>query len=83
MGNFIDRLLENNQLIPVLAIVGGLVVGGLWIVIGTVHSMVVRTAREKTKQELAAYVAAGTLDADKAIAMIKADKADDDSGCWT
>lgn len=81
MGNLIDRLLENNQLIPVIAIVGGLIVGGIWIIFGTVHSMVVRTAREKTKQDLAAYVAAGSLDADKAIAMMKADKADDSSCC--
>ena len=81
MGNFIDRLLDNNQLIPVIAIVGGLIVGGIWIIFGTVHSMVVRTAREKTKQDLAAYVASGSLDPDKAIAMMKADKADDECSC--
>ena len=81
MGNFIDRLLENNQLIPVIAIVGGLIVGAIWVIFGTVHSMVVRTAREKTKQDLAAYVAAGTLDADKAIAMMKADTGSDDASC--
>ena len=81
MGNLIDRLLENNQLIPVIAIVGGLLVGALWVVFATVHSMVVRTAREKTKQDLAAYVAAGTLDADKAIAMINAGSASDNEAC--
>ena len=34
MSNLIDRLLENNQLIPVIAIVGGLIVGGIWIIFG-------------------------------------------------
>jgi len=31
--------------------------------------------REATKRELAAYVAEGTLDADKAVALIEADRA--------
>ncbi len=70
----IKNLLENDQLIPVIAIVGGLMVGALWVVFGTVQAMVVGAAREKTKQELAAYVAAGSLDPDKAIAMINAGK---------
>lgn len=72
MNDFVNDLMNKDDLIPIIAIVGGLFVGAIWIIIGTVHAMVVGTAREKTKRELAAYVASGTLDADKAIAMIKA-----------
>lgn len=78
MNDFIAELMRKNDLIPVIAIVGGLAVGAIWVIMATVHSMVTSTAREKTKRELAAYVAEGTLEADKAIAIINAGK---DSGC--
>ena len=70
MYDAIADLVRKDEVIPVLAIVGGLLVGALWIVMSTVHSMVVATAKEKTKRELAAYVAEGTIDAEKAVAII-------------
>jgi len=70
MNEFIAELMRRNDLIPILAIGGGLVVGTIWIVLATVQAMVVGTAKEKTKRELAAYVAEGTIDAEKAIAII-------------
>jgi hypothetical protein len=79
MNDFVSELMRKDDLIPIIAIVGGLSIGALWVIFGTVQAMVVGTAREKTKRELAAYVASGSLDADKAIAMIKAGK--DDSAC--
>ena len=79
MGDFISELLQKDQLIPVIAIVGGLIVAGLWIIIGTIHAMVVGTARERTKRELAAYVAEGNIDPDKAVAMIKAGPGEGDT----
>ena len=81
MSEFLAELMRKNDLIPVIAIVGGIAVGAIWIVMGMVQAMVTATAREKTKRELAAYVAAGTLDADKALAMLKADKGDNGSCC--
>ena len=72
MHSMMNDLLAKDQLIPLIAVVGGLMVGAIWVIIGTVYVMVVKTAREKTKRELAAYVAEGTLDADKAVAMINA-----------
>lgn len=83
MHEFISELLDKDTLIPVLAIGGGLCIGAIWIIMGTVHSMVTATQREKTKRELAAYVAEGTLDADKAVAMINAGKDTSESGGGT
>ena len=42
-------------------------------IVGGFASVVMKTrAREQTKRELAAYVAEGTLDPDKAVALINA-----------
>ena len=80
MREFIIKLLEQDDLIPVIAIVGGLMVGALWIVMGTLQAMVVGTARERTKREMAAYVAEGSIDADRAVAMLNAGKKLNDGG---
>ena len=48
------------------------------IVMSFARSMVVSKEREETKRELAAHVAAGALDPDKAVAIIKAGKGDDE-----
>ena len=69
--------MNHRELIPLVAIAGGLLVGAIAIIFGAFKAMVVGAAKEKTKQELAAYVAAGTLDADKAIALINAGKNSD------
>ena len=81
MNGFFSEIMHRGDLIPVLAIGGGLLIAAIAIIFGAFKAMVVGTAREKTKQELAAYVAAGTLDADKAVAMINAGKNDDSSCC--
>ncbi len=44
------------------------------IVAGTATKMATTRARERTKREIAAYVAEGSIDADKAVAMLKADE---------
>ncbi len=44
------------------------------IVAGTATKMATTRARERTKREIAAYVAEGSIDADKAVAMMKAGK---------
>jgi hypothetical protein len=79
MHDLMLELAQKNQLIPVVAVIGGLIVAAIWVIFSTVRSMVVGSAKEKTKQELAAYVAAGSLDPDKAVAMINAGKTDEDS----
>lgn len=63
--------------------------GWFWIIGGSVaivalagsaiKSVLSTRARERTKREIAAYVAEGTIDPDKAIAMLKA--GEDADGC--
>ena len=72
MDSFLNNLLENNQLIPIVAIGGGLIFVTVGTVISGVRSMVVGKAREQTKRELAAYVAEGTITADKAVEILNA-----------
>ena len=81
MHEFFSELMRKDEVIPIIAVVGGLLVGATWIIMGTVHAMVVGTAKEKTKRELAAYVAEGSLEADKAVAMINAGKQSDGKCC--
>jgi hypothetical protein len=70
----ICELVSSKNIIPVIAIGGGLFVAIVAIVMGCIQGMVVGRAREQTKRELAAYVAEGTMDADKAIELANAGK---------
>ncbi len=75
-------ILGGANSIPVIAILGGLTVAVIAIVFGTIQSMVVAKAREQTKRELAAYVAEGSISADKAVELVNAGKGKDkDGGC--
>ncbi len=69
---FLERIANSNEIIPVLAIGGGLCVAVIAIVCCTLRGMVIARAREVTKREIAAYVAEGSLDPDKAMAIIAA-----------
>ena len=44
------------------------------IVFGAATKIIVGRAREQTKREIAAYVAEGSIDPDKAVAMLNAGK---------
>jgi hypothetical protein len=55
-----------------VAITLGCCVGVVGIVGGTICSVVRSRAREQTKREIAAYVAEGSLDPDKAVEMLNA-----------
>lgn len=77
-GEAIIRILENDMIIPLAAIVFGCLVGIVVIIFAMVRSMVVSKAREVTKRELAAYVAEGTITPDQAVAIINAGKSADD-----
>ncbi len=70
-SEFQDLLREDNFLAIVAISMGCLT--GMVAIVGCVIGSVMRTrAREATRRELAAYVAEGTLDPDKAVAMINA-----------
>lgn len=68
----LSDLITEKNLIPVIAISGGMLIAIIAIVTSTIRGIAVSKAREQTKRELAAYVAEGTLDPDKAVAMINA-----------
>ncbi len=71
-GGEFSEMLHNGTIIPVLAIALGCCVGVVAIVGGTLGGIMKTRAKEMTKRELAAYVAEGTLDPDKAVMMLNA-----------
>ena len=70
-GDFAD-FFKNESFIAILAITLGCGVGVVGIVAGAIGGILKTRAMETTKRELAAYVAEGTLDPDKAVAMLNA-----------
>ena len=70
-GDFAD-FAGTDHFIAIIAITFGAILGGLGILGGTVTTIVKTRAKELTKRELAAYVAEGTIDPDKAILMLNA-----------
>jgi hypothetical protein len=68
----LNNWLQSGEFIPLVAITLGCLAGMLGIIGGTVCSVVRSRAREQTKREIAAYVAEGTIDPDKAVAMLNA-----------
>lgn len=74
LANIWEQLIEKDQLIAYVAIVGGISVAIVAIVFSSLKAIVVGRAREATKREIAAYVAEGSLDPDKAIALLEAGK---------
>lgn len=64
----------DQNLVPVIAIAGGLVVGLVAIVMGCITTMVRARAREVTAREVAAYVAEGSMTPDEAEKLLQASK---------
>jgi hypothetical protein len=83
MESFLNQLVENNQIIPVVAIGGGLTFVTVGAIVSSIRAMVVGRAKEQTKRELAAYVAEGTISAEKAVEILNAGKKSTDGkgGC--
>ena len=61
----------------VFCVIGGMV-AILWILCATIASILSTRAREKTRREIAAYLAEGTIDRDTALAMMKSGGAAED-----
>jgi hypothetical protein len=81
IAGFGNDFAHSGNLIPLVAIVMGCAIGMVGIIGGTVRSVCKARAVEQTRRELAAYVAEGTLDPDKAIAMLNAGVIKGDKGC--
>ena len=68
LGDFIESMFS----MPGIIFTIGGIIAIVAIVSGSVTSITVNRAREKTKREIAAYVAEGSIDPDKAVEMLKA-----------
>ena len=71
-GGDFGELIQSGNFIPFLAITLGCGVGVVAIIGGTIGGILKTRSKEMTKRELAAYVAEGTLDPDKAVMMLNA-----------
>ncbi len=72
MQLFLGDILDTIFAVPQVVFTIGGAIAIVAIVAGSVTSVTVNRAREKTKREIAAYVAEGTIDPDKAVEMLQA-----------
>jgi len=61
-----------DEVIPVLAISGGIFIAVISIIFSNIRGMVVARSGEQTRREIAAYVAEGTITPDEAERLLKA-----------
>lgn len=64
--------MSSGQLIAVISIAGGLLVGGIAVALGILYATVRKREVERTKREVAAYVAEGTISAQDAKVLLEA-----------
>lgn len=75
-ADMISNLAADGELIPFVAIVGGL---SMVTILGALHcvgKVLVTRMREQTRRDLAAYIAEGTVDPVHAVALMSADKSE-------
>ncbi len=72
LADAIEQILDSP--VPVIAL--GTIVAVVAIVAGSATKIVRSQGRERTRREIAAYVAEGSIDPDKAIEMLKAGEKD-------
>jgi len=72
MQLFLGNILETIFSVPQVIFTIGGAIAIVAIVLGSVTNITVNRSREKTKREIAAYVAEGSIDPDKAVEMLKA-----------
>ncbi len=65
-------LAMSDEIIPILAIGGGLGLGFVGILSGVVRSVLRTKERERTRREVAAYVSEGTMTAEDAEKILRA-----------
>ncbi|MCL4742914.1 MAG: hypothetical protein KJZ54_12015 [Phycisphaerales bacterium] len=61
-----------EEAVAIVAVGGGLVVAVVWIVLATIDSMVKSRERERSRREIAAYVAEGSMSAEEGERLMKA-----------
>jgi hypothetical protein len=63
---------EVALLIPIIAVGGGLLVGMVGIIAGTIRSVSVSRHREESRREIAAYIAEGSMSPDDGAKLMAA-----------
>lgn len=71
---------DEEVIIPVVAIVGGLLVAVVAIVVGGIRGVIRTRSRERSRREIAAYVAEGTITPADAKALLEAGEGPGDRG---
>lgn len=71
-GNSTLQLLLNNEDVLIPMLFAG--VGVVWIVFGTLTAMVRSVVRERTRREIAAYIAEGSMTPEQGERLMKAGK---------
>jgi hypothetical protein len=74
-----DGLVQSIVSTPFIIFLVGGAIAIVAIICGTVSHVLVRRSKERTKRDIAAYVAEGSIDPDKAVAMLKAGNKDEDT----
>ncbi len=70
LADAVSRLLS----VPTVIFVIGGAIPIAAIVFGSITKIIVSRAKERTRRDIAAYVAEGSIDPDKAVAMLNAGK---------
>ncbi len=73
-SDFWQELIDKDYILGYVAIVGGTIVVVAGIVFSSLKAILISRSREATKRELAAYIAEGSLDPEKAVALANAGK---------
>ena len=63
---------EGEMVLKIIALGGGLIVVTLWIILKTVRDIELKRSSERTKREIAAYVAEGSITPQDAAALLNA-----------
>lgn len=63
---------DAETIVPAIAIIGGLLIGGLAILSGMVRRISETKEREQSRREIAAYVAEGSMNAEDAERLLNA-----------
>lgn len=72
MEGLIEALHQDRLLMHAIVFALFATVGALWVVMASVHSLVMGAHKERSRREIAAYVAEGALTTDQAERLISA-----------
>ncbi len=61
-----------DDLVPIIAIVSGCVIALVWIVLATISETMKQSNRERSRREIAAYIAEGSMTPDQGERLLKA-----------